>query len=187
QTATIASALPFSVILLLAIWGLFKALKLDATKRGIRYQSLTLSRPARSGQSWERRLRNMVMMPRRAHVLRFIAEVATPALEDVADELRKQGYMVDVREDPDDGSVAMDVSHGQHLDFSYAVRPESFVRPSLTPSEDSSEEERKYFRAEVHLREGGQDYDIMGWSRDAVIGDILDQYERHRHYLHMVR
>jgi len=27
----------------------------------------------------------------------------------------------------------------------------------------------------------------MGWSRDAVIGDILDQYERHRHYLHMVR
>ena len=66
QTATIASALPFSVILLLSLWGLFKALKLDATKRGIRYQSLTLSRPARGGQSWERRLRNMVMMPRRA-------------------------------------------------------------------------------------------------------------------------
>ena len=65
QTATIASALPFSVILLLSLWGLFKALKLDATKRGIRYQSLTLSRPARGGQSWERRLRNMVMMPRR--------------------------------------------------------------------------------------------------------------------------
>ena len=46
QTATIASALPFSVILLLSLWGLFKALKLDATKRGIRYQSLTLSRPS---------------------------------------------------------------------------------------------------------------------------------------------
>ncbi len=78
QTATIASALPFSVILLLSLWGLFKALKLDATKRGIRYQSLTLSRPARGGQSWERRLRNMVMMPRRAHVLRFITDVVTP-------------------------------------------------------------------------------------------------------------
>ena len=69
QTATIASALPFSIILLLSLWGLFKALKLDATKRGIRYQSLTLSRPTRGGQSWERRLRNMVMMPRRAHVV----------------------------------------------------------------------------------------------------------------------
>nr|WP_315526686.1 choline BCCT transporter BetT [uncultured Achromobacter sp.] len=187
QTATIASALPFSVILLLSLWGLFKALRLDATKRGIRYQSLTLSRPARGGQSWERRLRNMVMMPRRAHVLRFISDVVRPALEDVADELRRQGYAVAVREDESEGGVTLEVSHGDHLDFWYAVRPEAFVRPSLTPEEAADEEERKYFRAEVHLREGGQDYDIMGWSRDAVIGDILDQYERHRHYLHMVR
>jgi len=187
QTATIASALPFSIILLLSLWGLFKALKLDATKRGIRYQSLTLSRPARGGQSWERRLRNMVMMPRRAHVLRFISDVVRPALEDVADELRKQGYAVEVREDENEGGVILEVSHGEHLDFSYAVQPQAFVRPSLTPDEAADEDERKYFRAEVHLREGGQDYDIMGWSRDAVIGDILDQYERHRHYLHMVR
>ena len=187
QTATIASALPFSIILLLSLWGLFKALKLDATKRGIRYQSPTLSRPARGGQSWERRLRNMVMMPRRAHVLRFISDVVRPALEDVADELRKQGYAVQVREEEDEGGAILEVSHGEHLDFSYAVQPQAFVRPSLTPDEAADEDERKYFRAEVHLREGGQDYDIMGWSRDAVIGDILDQYERHRHYLHMVR
>ncbi len=187
QTATIASALPFSIILLLSLWGLFKALRLDATKRGIRYQSLTLSRPARGGQSWERRLRNMVMMPRRAHVLRFIADVVTPALEDVADELRKQGYAVAVKESDGEGGVVLEVNHGEHLDFFYSVRPQAFVRPSLTPEEAADEEERKYFRAEVHLREGGQDYDIMGWSRDAVIGDILDQYERHRHYLHMVR
>ncbi len=187
QAATIASALPFSIILLMALWGLFKALKLDATKRGIRYQSLTLSHPARpGGQSWERRLRNMVMMPRRAHVLRFIADVVRPAQEDVAEELRKQGYDVQVKE-TEDGAVILEVSHGEHLDFSYAVQPEAFVRPSLTPGEAQDEEERKYFRAEVHLREGGQDYDIMGWSRDEVIGDILDQYERHRHYLHMVR
>jgi len=38
----------------------------------------------------------------------------------------------------------------------------------------------------VYLREGGQDYDVMGWSREDVIGDILDQYERHLHYLHVV-
>ena len=140
QTATIASALPFSVILLLSLWGLFKALKLDATKRGIRYQSLTLS-PARGGQSWERRLRNMVMMPRRAHVQRFITDVVRPAFEDVADELRKQGYEVQVKDAEDDGGVALEVSHGEHLDFSYAVKPEAFVRPSLTPDEAADEED----------------------------------------------
>lgn len=59
QTATIASALPFSIVLLASIWGLFKALHLDATKRGIRYQALTFSRPttrsgASEGDGWQR-------------------------------------------------------------------------------------------------------------------------------------
>lgn len=70
QTATIASALPFSIVLLASIWGLFKALHLDATKRGIRYQALTFSRPttrsgASEGDGWQRRLRNIAMFPRR--------------------------------------------------------------------------------------------------------------------------
>lgn len=77
QTATIASALPFSIVLLASIWGLFKALHLDATKRGIRYQALTFSRPttrsgASEGDGWQRRLRNIAMFPRRSHVNRFI-------------------------------------------------------------------------------------------------------------------
>lgn len=85
QTATIASALPFSIVLLASIWGLFKALHLDATKRGIRYQALTFSRPttrsgASEGDGWQRRLRNIAMFPRRSHVNRFITDVARPAL-----------------------------------------------------------------------------------------------------------
>ncbi len=48
-------------------------------------------------------------------------------------------------------------------------------------------ERRKYFRAEVHLLEGGQDYDIMSWLREEVIEDILDQYEQHMHFLHVIR
>jgi choline/glycine/proline betaine transport protein len=39
----------------------------------------------------------------------------------------------------------------------------------------------------VHLREGGQDYDIMGWSKLAVINDVIDQYHKHLHFLHLLR
>lgn len=186
QTATIASALPFSIILLVAIWGLLKALKLDATKRRIRYQTITRSQPLAGGQSWQRRLRNIVMMPTRRHVLRFIDDVVVPAMQAVADELRRQGYEVAV-DTRDGGEVELHVQHhGEYMDFVYAVRPLEQMQPSLAMDEDSSQETRRYFRAEVFLREGGQDYDIMGWSNDEVIGDILDQYERHRTYLHMV-
>lgn len=188
QTATIASALPFSIILLASIWGLFRALHLDATRQGLRYQALPTPRHApQSFGGWQRRLRNIAMMPRRAHVTRFIADVVKPACEEVAIELRKQGYEVTV-EEREDGRIALELDHAGEGRFLYEVRPRAFVMPSFVLQEsDDSSDTRKYFRAEVHLREGGQDYDIMGWSRDDVIGDILDQYERHLHFLHIVR
>ncbi|MBH3429954.1 BCCT family transporter [Pseudomonas alkylphenolica] len=188
QTATIASALPFSLILLASIWGLYRALNLDATRQGLRYQALPSPRhAAHSFGGWQRRLRNIAMMPRRSHVTRFIAEVVRPACDEVAEELRKQGYDVAVDEQ-DDGRITLELDHAGEGRFLYEVRPRAFVMPSFVLQEsDEGSEARKYFRAEVHLREGGQDYDIMGWSREDVIGDILDQYERHLHYLHMVR
>ncbi|TDJ78928.1 glycine/betaine ABC transporter [Klebsiella pneumoniae] len=42
-------------------------------------------------------------------------------------------------------------------------------------------------RAEVYLKEGGQNYDVMGWNQEQLINDILDQYEKHLHFLHLVR
>ncbi|MBO2007131.1 hypothetical protein J4732_16765, partial [Serratia marcescens] len=35
-----------------------------------------------------------------------------------------------------------------------------------------------------HLKEGGQNYDVMGWNQEQLINDILDQYEKHLHFLH---
>lgn len=186
QTATITSALPFSVILLLSVWGVLKALKRDATKRRIRYQTVTRTPLPGHREPWQRRLRNIVRMPRKAHVQRFMNDIVRPAMQAVADEMRAQGYEADVRDIPQEG-VILHVRHqGEYLDFSYAVKPLEQVRPVLTSDELTHDEERRYFRAEVFLREGGQDYDIMGWTEDAVIGDILDQYDRHRQYLHMV-
>lgn len=188
QTATIASALPFSAILLASIWGLFRALHLDATRRGLRHQALPAPRhaPHHDG-GWQRRLRNIAIRPRRAHVTRFIAEVVRPACEEVAGELRKQGHVAQVLE-REDGRVALELAQPGEGHFLYEVRPRAFTSPSFVMlEEEEGGEARKYFRAEVHLREGGQDYDVMGWTRDDVISDILDQYERHLHYLHVVR
>lgn len=189
QTATIASALPFSIILLVAIWGLFKALHIDSTKRVLRHQTAThYSRQQHNRGGWQRRLRNMVMFPRRAHVNRFIDDVVLPAFASVAEELRKQGFSVEVSSQ-DDKRSKIEVQHNAEVNFVYEVRPRAYVQPDFIMHNDidNDREERKYFRAEVHLLEGGQDYDIMGWSREEVLEDILDQYEQHMHFLHVVR
>lgn len=188
QTATIASALPFVIALLASMWGLLRALQLDAAKRGLRQQVALSPRMSSSHGGWQRRLRNIGMFPRRAHVNRFISDVVLPACQQVSAELHKQGLKADV-ESGEDGRVTLSVGHGDEVDFRYQVRPRAFIQPSfvMRDTRDDSNEERKYFRAEVHLSEGGQDYDLMGWSREEVIGDILDQYERHMHFLHMTR
>lgn len=190
QTATLVSALPFSVILLIAFWGLFKALDTDSTKRVLRQQS-AVHHPNRQQQSeggWQRRLRSIVMFPRRSHVNRFIEETVLGAFESVSDELRKQGYHTAIINNSTEKRVKLEVQHNEEANFVYEVHPRAYIRPNFE-AEDKGKpsDDRKYFRAEVHLMEGGQDYDIMGWTKSEVIEDIIDQYEHHMHFLHVVR
>ena len=44
-----------------------------------------------------------------------------------------------------------------------------------------------YILSPFYLKEGGQNYDVMGWNQEQLINDILDQYEKHLHFLHLVR
>lgn len=191
QAVTIIGALPFAVALLAAIWGLIRALQLDVTKKEIRRQSLSMSCPApRSAGGWQKRLRNLTMFTRRSHVVRFIEEVVRPACEEVAEELIKQGYIATVVLDEESNRIRLELLHNDKPYFAYEVRPRHYPLPTMLSrivEEDTDNlDGRNYFRADVHLLEGGQDYDIMGWSKEDVIGDILDQYETHLHYLHMI-
>jgi len=188
QTATLASALPFSFVLLIVIWGLLKALGQDTTKRQTHTQLHLAPRSnSASTEDWQRRMRNLMTFPRRRHIERFLDDVVYPACVQVGEELSKLGSKVDI-EKSDDHTVTMHVGHDIEHDFIYSVHPEAYLLPAFVEDDEEDDSSgRKYFRAEVHLLEGGQDYNIMGWSMQAVIDDIIDQYERHMHYLHLIR
>ncbi len=190
QTATIAAALPFTVVMILMCWGLVRALRIEMVKRmSLRAARVTPSGP-HAAMGWQKRLQTIVHQPGHNEVTRFIREVAKPALEEVASELRSQGRNARVAQDEEEeGRVWMEVLHGDEIDFFYSVHPRAYEPPSFVMRDTRTDraEKLKYFRAEVHLREGGQDYDIMGWTSGDIIGDVLDQYERHLHFLHAVR
>ncbi len=186
QAATIASALPFSIILLFSTYGLLKALNIDATKKESLAQTTLTPKVGQKPIPWEKRLQNLVQFPRRAHVNRFVKQTVLPAMESVSDELKKRGVESAIQFNEEKNMPSLMMLHGEEIDFLYEIHPRPYLQPSFMLDEDD-EEERKYFRAEVFLREGGQDYDIMGWTKDQVIGDIIDQYEKHMHFLHMVR
>ncbi|MFA5702010.1 MAG: choline BCCT transporter BetT [Advenella sp.] len=191
QTATIVSALPFSIILLAAILGLFKALKTEATKRQIRYQTVARTQPLAQGQDWQQRLRNLVTLPEQNQVVRFMNLTVAPAMKAISAELQDLGFEAQVtqKSSPDSDAKGWTLTvahHGEYQDFIYQVYPVAENRPTLTPLDPERPDKEIYYRAEVYLAEGGQDYDIMGWTKDDIIVDIINQYERHRHFLHMV-
>ncbi len=188
QTATIASALPFAVIMILMCWGLVRALRLEAVKRLSLGRARMMPRGSHPARGWQSRLAKVIHQADRAEVDHFIRTVVKPALTEVADELKKQNLDARVGDD-EDGRAWLEVRHGDEIDFFYSVHPRPYEPPSfvLRDTRPRRAEELKYYRAEVHLREGGQDYDITGWSSADVINDVLDHYEGHLHFLHAVR
>ncbi|CAM3567002.1 BCCT family transporter [Parendozoicomonas haliclonae] len=186
QTATIATALPFSMILLVSGWGLLKALAVDATKKESLNQTTLAPSTSNTHIPWQTRLQNVTHFPERKSVNLFISKTVVPAMQSVVEEIKKHGVEATIEYQDARDRPAVVVRHGDEHDFLYKVKPRAYMQPSfIVDNED--EDDIKYYRAEVFLLEGGQDYDIMGWTQDQVIADIISQYEKHMYFLHMVR
>ena len=185
QAGTIAAALPFTVVMILMCWGLGRALSTDLAKQtSMRYARVQMS----SGGDWRHRLRALTHQPRRREVLQYLSVKAQTALDEVANELRKRGLEVTVKL-TEENRIKLSVGHGEEIDFLYEIRPEPYQPPAfmLDDPRRRRNADDLYYRAEVFLREGGQDYDVMGWSKDDLIHDVLDQYQRHIHFLDNIR
>tara|TARA_R110002124_G_scaffold105523_1_gene256493 strand:- start:78267 stop:80216 length:1950 start_codon:yes stop_codon:yes gene_type:complete len=182
QTMTIASALPFAIVLLLAIVGLIKALRVEAFKQESQLIAAVPHAGNENNDSWQVRLKNIVDYPNKANVNKFISQTIVPAFESVAQELEKNQISVLVSHE---NGLSLIVDHGEEQKFVYRVLARKHSQPDFVT--ESDDDEQSYYRAEVHLEEGGQDYDIMGWSKTAVINNIIDQYHKHLHFLHLLR
>jgi len=188
QTMTIASALPFAIVLLLAIVGLIKALRVEAFKQESQLIAAIPHASSESNDSWQMRLKNIVDFPNKANVNKFINQTVVPAFDLVAKELQENQINVELTNK--DG-LSLIVAHGEEQEFVYRVLARKYSQPDFitetAETSEAAEDEQSYYRAEVHLGEGGQDYDIMGWSKTAVINNIIDQYHKHLHFLHLLR
>ena len=179
QTAAIASALPFSVALLGAIWGFARALSMDATQRDVQ----SVAPISDNAGDWRQRLHNLLRFPQDSSVRRFLHNEVAQALRNFADELKRHDVEARVIEETgEQDRVRLEVLRGDETDFVYEVRS----RSHSVPHEHLAEAER-YYRAEVHLAQGGQDYCVMGWSKDQITHDVLNQYTNHLQFLQQLR
>ncbi len=188
QTMTIAAALPFAIVLLIAISGLLKALRVEAVKRESLQVLAGTPQHNDADNNWKERLENIVTFPDEKAVKRFIGKTVKAAVSEVGEEFKAQQFSVDIGEEDD--ALILTVSMGNDPDFVYAVYPMPTEQPEFGPTEAQALDENEkatYYRAEVHLSEGGQNYDIMGWSKISVINDVIDHYHKHQHFIHLLK
>jgi len=126
---------------------------------------------------------------------KFMQYKVHPAMLGVAQELNKQGIETKVvRNDEDDNQgdhLSFEVMHGEEVDFVYQVYLVEAIKPVFALEQSTNiaslHEQDKYYRAEVYLSEGSQEYDLLGYTKEQIIADILNQYERHMQFLHLKR
>ena len=184
QSATMMSALPFTFILLFICWGLLKALRLDVTKMNALQEARITPRAIQNPRSWQQRLGLIMHYPHsQQEVQQYIESQVFNAFKNVQKEFQRR--QLDVAIQPIENGLELRVDHRNEINFVYQVVARETVPPSFMAEMIS--DEVKYYQAEVFLREGGQNYDVMDWTLDDLLQDIIDQYERHLHFLSLVR
>lgn len=184
QSATIMSALPFTLIMLLMSWGLIKALSLDLTKMQALQEARITPRAIQNPRSWQQRLGLIMHYPHtQQEVEQFIQQDVQYAFLQVQKEFQRRQLEVTIR--PVEQGLQLRVDHHNEINFIYQVVSRETQPPSFMA--DAREQDQPFYQAEVFLREGGQNYDVMDWTLEDLLQDIIDQYERHLHFLSLVR
>ncbi len=192
QGTVVIMGLPFAFVLILMMLGLMKALKVEGMKEDSYRGSLSgmlsgrMAPSESAAGSWHQRLARAVSFPSHDQVTRFLLEVGKPALQEIRAVLTGKGFTVEIKEGVgEDEHLALHVDLGGEQNFVYEIWPLKCVMPAF--SIRTTRANAHYYRVEVHLSDGGQGYDLAGYSKDQVIADILDQYERHMFFLHTQR
>ncbi len=183
QTMTIASALPFALVLLCSCYGLMRALRIEAAKQDSLLHNAMPNSQHKDAKTWQEKLDNIIATPDKKNAGVFINKTVRRAFDKLKQQFESNNIEAEIIEKKN--GLAFKVFHGEEHDFIYGVHKNKQSQPEFTNEEGNDDD--SYYRAEVHLSQGGQDYDIMGWSETAVIMDVIDQYQKHMHFLHLLR
>ncbi|RUO31175.1 BCCT family transporter [Aliidiomarina soli] len=187
QAASVASALPFAIIMLIAAFGMWRALIIEGHQSGSLRSHMKGAR-TNSGAgkgSWERRLSSLVDFPHKDQVLQYIENDVQATLDKLKASLVEKKWPAEVIWDESNQRVYLEVKLEEQLDFFYEVRLREHELPDYAYPmlRRNIKEKEHYSTAEVFLRQGGQAYDVYGYNERDLMDDVLNQFENYLAFL----
>ncbi len=182
QSVTIASALPFVIVILALLWSLLKGMRADIAQQRTQHLSSRVvpAQPA-AGVTWQRRLTLLLRAPSELEVQEFIRVQVRAALSQVAAELTARNRP-SIVEDGDNGGVSLRSPAEGVRDFVYGVSLSDHPVAGLSQRSVAKPEMR--YEARTYFSNGSSGYDLMGMAPEQIIADVLAQFER---YLALVK
>ncbi|MGO1595160.1 MAG: BCCT family transporter [Sphingobacterium sp.] len=177
QTMTLITALPFSVIMLLFVVSLMKALAIDQAYYDRKFSATTVPW---SGENWKDRLKQIVSFRDRGSVDRFINGTIRQGMEELKEELKNNNVDAEIYYHENPTRVELEIKYDTVNDFKYGVRSEEREVSGYFLSEDNlpGADPGRAFYPETYFGDGRDGYSVEYFTKNELISDVLKHYER---------
>ena len=177
QSMTLITALPFSVIMLLFIISLVKALSID---QSYYERDFSVSTVPWSGSSWKERLKQIISFDDNTTTSRYINTTVKEAFSELQQEFARNNIeaKINVYENPQ--QIEIEIPYDVVNNFVYGVKSEVKIVSDYLVEEDNLpdvEDNRIYF-PKSYFGDDREGYDVQLFTKNELISDVLKHYER---------
>lgn len=177
QSMTLITALPFSIIMLLFIVSLVKALSID---KSYYERDFSVSTIPWSGASWRERLQQIVSFNDKESVSGFINTTVYESFSDLQKEFAKNGIAAKINfyENPERAEI--EITYDVVNNFIYGVMSDSKIISDYLLNEDNLPdiENNRTFYPKSYFGDDREGYDVQLFTKNELISDVLKHYER---------
>ncbi|WP_291073377.1 BCCT family transporter [Empedobacter sp. UBA5987] len=177
QSMTLITALPFSIIMLLFIVSLVKALSID---KSYYERDFSVSTIPWSGASWRERLQQIVSFNDKESVSAFIKTTVYESFSDLQKEFAKNGIAAKINfyENPERAEI--EIKYDVVNNFIYGVMSDSKIISDYLLNEDNLPdiENNRTFYPKSYFGDDREGYDVQLFTKNELISDVLKHYER---------
>jgi len=177
QSMTLITALPFSVIRLLFIVSLVKALSIDISYYERDFSATTIPW---SGEFWKERLKQIISFHDRKSVNNFIDTTVKDAFTELKEEFLRNGIEADIHSYGKPHRIEVEIKYDKVNNFLYGVRNELRIVSDYLLREDNlpNIEDNRTFYPKSYFGDDREGYDVQLFTKNELISDVLKHYER---------
>lgn len=177
QSMTLITALPFSVIMLLFIVCLVKALSIDSSYYERDFSAATVPW---SGEFWKERLKQIASFSDKKSVVYFIDTTVNQAFTELKVEFLKNEIEAKINRLENPYRIEIEIKHDKVNNFVYGVKNKlKIVSDYLVEEENLPElEDSSIYYPKSYFGDDRDGYDVKLFTKNELISDVLKHYER---------